>query len=216
MITIVQTKDNSPTLYSEQFDQTYHSIYGAIQESEHVFIANGLDIKKDLNTISIFEMGYGTGINAMLSMQYSQKYSKDLVYVSIEKFPVDSSIYSVFTFENHQMNSDLKMLNDMPWTEKNIFPHFQFTKLKGDLCDLILNQTFDVIFYDAFSPNAQPELWSIDIFQRMYRLLNTNGILVTYCAKGVIKRNLRDAGFQVDSKPGPPGKREMTVATKID
>ena len=104
----------------------------------------------------------------------------------------------------------------MPWTEKNIFPHFQFTKLKGDLCDLILNQTFDVIFYDAFSPNAQPELWSIDIFQRMYRLLNTNGILVTYCAKGVIKRNLRDAGFQVDSKPGPPGKREMTVATKID
>ncbi|MFY7862237.1 MAG: hypothetical protein ACOVP5_08400, partial [Chitinophagales bacterium] len=108
MITIVQTKDNSPTLYSEQFDQTYHSIYGAVQESEHVFIANGLDAKKDLNTISIFEMGYGTGINAMLSLQYAQKYSKELIYVTIEKFPIDSIIYAGLKFENHQMSLDLK------------------------------------------------------------------------------------------------------------
>ena len=216
MITIVQTKDNSPTLYSEQFDQTYHSMYGAVQESEHVFIVNGLDVKKDLNAISIFEMGYGTGINAMLSLQYAQKYSKELRYVTIEKFPIDSIIYSGLKFENHQMSLDLKLLNDLPWTENNVLPHFQFTKLKGDLCDLNLSQTFDLIFYDAFSPNAQPELWSIDIFQRMHRMLNNNGILVTYCAKGIIKRNLRDAGFRVDSKPGPPGKREMTVASKID
>jgi tRNA U34 5-methylaminomethyl-2-thiouridine-forming methyltransferase MnmC len=216
MITIVQTKDNSPTLYSEQFDQTYHSIYGAVQESEHVFIANGLDIKKDLNAISIFEMGYGTGINAMLSLQYAQKNSKNLIYVTIEKFPVESLLYADLTFENQPMSSDLKMLNDLPWTEKNILPYFQFTKLKGDLCDLILNQTFDVIYFDAFSPNAQPELWSVDVFQRMNQMLNKNGILVTYCAKGVIKRNLRDAGYRVDAKPGPPGKREMTVATKID
>ncbi len=210
------TKDLSPTLYSEEFQQTYHSIHGAISESNHVFIQYGLaEIAKTKNDISIFEMGYGTGLNAALTWQYAIKNQLQLQYFSIEKFPVKINLYENYKTQDDELNLLLSQLNQAEWEISNTFKGFQFQKVQGDLNNLILERTFNLIYYDAFSPNAQPELWTETIFKKMYDSLNPNGILVTYCAKGQVKRNLKAAGFYVESPTGPVGKREMTRARKL-
>lgn len=211
-----QTKDLSPTLYSEEFQQTYHSIHGAISESNHVFIQHGLvEIAKTKNDISIFEMGYGTGLNAALTWKYALENELDIRYLSIEKFPVERSIHDSFLTQDGDLNHLLIQLNQAEWGLLHSLERIQFQKIQDDLTKLILNQNFDLIYYDAFSPNAQPELWTEDIFRKMYACLNPNGLLVTYCAKGQVKRNLKAAGFHVESPPGPVGKREMTRARKL-
>lgn len=211
-----QTKDLSPTLYSEEFQQTYHSIHGAIAESNHVFLQKGLnEISKIKNEISIFEMGYGTGLNAALTWKYALEDKLKINYYSIEKYPVENDLISNFKTQDNELNQYLNQLNQAKWNIDHSFEGFQFQKILGDLNDIELEKTFDIIYYDAFSPNAQPELWTEDIFRKMYSCLNPNGILVTYCAKGQVKRNLKAVGFLVDSPPGPIGKREMTRGRKL-
>jgi tRNA U34 5-methylaminomethyl-2-thiouridine-forming methyltransferase MnmC len=211
-----QTKDLSPTLYSEEFQQTYHSIHGAISESNHVFIQNGLcELLKTKREISILEMGYGTGLNAALTWQYALKNELQVSFYSIEKFPVDAELYHQFITQDKQLNLMLCQLNQSEWNSNHSFGNFQFMKNQMDLESLNLEMKFDLIYYDAFSPNAQPELWTETIFKKMYDSLNPNGMLVTYCAKGQVKRNLKAAGFHVESPPGPVGKREMTRARKL-
>lgn len=210
------TKDLSPTLYSEEFQQTYHSIHGAISESNHVFIQYGLaEIAKTKNDISILEMGYGTGLNAALTWQYAIKNQLQINYYSIEKFPVDAELYHQFITQDKELNLMLSQLNQSEWNIIHSFSSFQFIKNQMDIESLNLEMKFDLIYYDAFSPNAQPELWTETIFKKMYDSLNPNGILVTYCAKGQVKRNLKAAGFYVESPTGPVGKREMTRARKL-
>lgn len=215
MTRLEQTKDLSPTLFSETFQQTYHSIHGAISESNHVFIEHGLsEILKTKSKISIFEMGFGTGLNAVLTWQYAIKNELDIQYYSIEKFPVEKNIYHEFKTQDDQLNLLLSQLNQSKWGEVHKFNKFQFQKSIDDLISIKFNQVFDLIYFDAFSPNAQPELWTESIFKKIYESMHSDGILVTYCAKGQVKRNLKTAGFLVESPAGPVGKREMTRARK--
>jgi tRNA U34 5-methylaminomethyl-2-thiouridine-forming methyltransferase MnmC len=212
-----QTKDFSPTLYSEAFQQTYHSVHGAISESNHVFIQHGLaEVAKTKVEFSIFEMGYGTGLNAALTWKYALENQLQIKYYSIEKFPVEASIIQNFKTQDLELNQLLNQLNQSEWNITNSFDHFQFQKIQGDINHLDLEKTFNLIYYDAFSPNAQPELWTEAVFRKMYECLKPNGQLVTYCAKGQVKRNLKAAGFHVESPPGPVGKREMTRARKLN
>ena len=211
-----QTKDLSPTLYSEDFQQTYHSIHGAISESNHVFIQHGLaEVAKTKNDISIFEMGYGTGLNAALTWKFALEKKLRIRYQSVEKFPVEGSIQDSFLTQENSLNHLLKQLNQAEWGIIHSLEGFQFQKIQDDITRLNLNQDFDLIYYDAFSPNAQPELWTETLFKKIYDGLNPNGLLVTYCAKGQVKRNLKAAGFYVESPPGSVGKREMTRARKL-
>lgn len=211
-----QTKDLSPTLYSEAFQQTYHSIHGALSESNHVFIQHGLaEIAKSKNEISIFEMGYGTGLNAALTWKYALENQLQIKYYSIEKFPVEAGIIENFNTQDIELNQLLNKLNKADWNISHSFDRFQFQKIQGDINFFDLEKNFDLIYYDAFSPNAQPELWTEEIFRKMYSILVPDGILTTYCAKGQVKRNLKSAGFAVESPPGPARKREMTKARKL-
>ena len=215
--TIVKTNDGSPTLYSQTFNQTYHSTHGAIAESEHVFIKNGIEwyLKHtDNQKISIFEMGFGTGLNCYLTEKYTLKNNISVEYLSIEKFPIETVLIN----EIANVLEDCKLfesIHQTPW-EEWIASHsnFKYKKTLGDLLDFNFENTIDIIFYDAFSPNSQPELWSVELFHKLYNSLNPKGILTTYCAKGQVKRNLKQAGFDVLSLPGPIGKREMTLCVK--
>lgn len=211
---IRHTKDKSPTLFSSTFDQTYHSIHGAISESLHVFIENGVKSIGPKESISIFEMGYGTGMNAMLTYLYGKHSCITMDYLSIEKFPVKNDLYNEILFEDQEMTDVLLRLNQLDWNQKHSMNGFEFEKRELDIEDFIPIRKFDVIYFDAFSPNSQPELWSARIFEKMYAMLHSGGILTTYCAKGEVKRTLKSCGFKVESRPGPIGKREMTYAIK--
>lgn len=210
------TNDLSPTLYSEEFEQAYHSHYGAISESMHVFIQNGLEkwLLSGKKNIRIFEMGFGTGLNAALTWQYALKHHLTIQYETIELFPVDINLISDFKTLDEDLNQKIQILHEINWNEPFNFEPFQLIKKQESLIDFDSAVPFDLIYFDAFSPNAQPELWTESIFEKMYQLLNPNGILTTYCAKGEVKRNLKKAEFEVQSPPGAKGKREMTVAIK--
>ena len=210
------TKDDSPTLYSEAFGQTYDSIHGAISESLHVFIRHGLEeIAQTKKQISIFEMGFGTGLNAALTWQYALQQQLDITYVTIEKFPISEEVSTQFITQDSDLNDRIVHLQAVSWNEEHVFPQFNFQKIKGDITNLELSTQFDLIYYDAFSPSSQPELWTEDVFSKMYDLIYPSGLLTTYCAKGQVKRNLKNVGFLVESPPGPMRKREMTVARKL-
>lgn len=215
--TLVKTNDGSPTLYSQTFNQTYHSSHGAIAESEHVFIKNGIEWylkNNDSQKISIFEMGFGTGLNCFLTEKFALNHKITIEYLSIEKFPIETAlikeIASVLDDSKH-----FESIHQTPW-EEWIASHtnFKYKKTLGDLLDFNFESSIDIIFYDAFSPNSQPELWSAELFHKLYKSLNPMGILTTYCAKGQVKRNLKEAGFDVLSLTGPIGKREMTLCLK--
>jgi tRNA U34 5-methylaminomethyl-2-thiouridine-forming methyltransferase MnmC len=216
--TFIETEDGSPTLFSSEFNQTYHSIHGAITESVHVFIKNGLEWylehNKPENVISIFEMGFGTGLNAYLTAQYAIEHQVQIEYTTIEKYPVHSN--NLEEISSKIDDSDLFLaLHQNTWDSPiQLNPFFSFKKIKGDLIDYHFNNPIDLIFYDAFSPSSQPELWSVAIFEKLYLSLKNNGILSTYCAKGQIKRNFKEVGFEVLALPGPIGKREMTICIK--
>lgn len=212
---ILTTKDQSFTLYSEQFEQTYHSIHGALTESLHVFIRHGLErIAQTKSTISVFEMGYGTGLNAALTWQYAIANHLIISYEGVEKFPVTTSIYEKLTLENSDLQNKLDSLNRSEWGILHSSDNFSWRKNQIDIIHYQPLHKFDIIYFDAFAPNAQPDLWSEIVFIKMYEMLNPNGILTTYCAKGEVKRTLKRCGFTIESPAGPAGKREMTVAVK--
>lgn len=214
---IKQTTDGSVTLFIEDFDEHYHSIHGAVQESKHVYIQAGLDfISKEKKSIAILEMGFGTGLNAILSFLFAKKKGINLDYHTIEKFPIDKEIYQALQQEQHYNNDDFLIIHEAKNNiQIQISQNITFTKYIIDILDFSTDKKFDIIYYDAFAPSAQEELWTTTIFEKMYTLLKNNGILVTYCAKGYVKRNLKSVGFLVESLPGPIGKREMTKATKL-
>jgi tRNA U34 5-methylaminomethyl-2-thiouridine-forming methyltransferase MnmC len=210
------TKDNSPTIFSEQFQQTYHSIHGAIAESNHVFIQHGLnELAKSNTTISIFEMGLGTGLNAALTWQNAQLHNLKINYNAIDLFPVEHVVMEKFKTEDADLNGKLNTLYNLDWDFEFELENFRFRKQNIDLHKYNSSRSVDIIYYDAFAPNAQPELWTEAVFHKLYEFLNPNGILTTYCAKGQVKRNMKVAGFSIMSPPGPIGKREMTVAKKV-
>ncbi len=209
------TADNSPTLYHPDLDEHYHSINGALQESMHVFINAGLkEITKD--KISILEIGFGTGLNALLSFTENLNIKKEVYYEAIEKFPLSKEIIKTLQ-ETSVFNSVIsRQIHRAVWEKKvKISNHFTLKKIQTDLLDYQPTQTFDLIYFDAFAPEKQPELWTEEIFSKLYKTTNQNGILVTYSAKGIVKQALRNAGFFVKRLPGPKGKRHMVRAIKV-
>lgn len=217
---IKQTHDGSYTLYSPIFKETYHSIHGALQESQHVFIENGLKrVFKD--EINILEVSFGTGLNAWLTIKNNENQDKKINYTSIEPFPIspetaDDYISSYDNITNVDKELFLS-LHKAEWGRVvSLNDNFNLLKLKVNLQDYMPNsEEFDLIYFDAFSPTSQAEMWQKVHFEKLFSSLKSNGIIVTYCAKGQVKRDLASCGFEVRTLQGPPNKREMIVAIKV-
>lgn len=218
MLKITPTLDGSNTLTDEKLGETYHSVNGAVQESMLVFIQNGLKaLGGDKKNIAVFEMGFGTGLNALLSCVHKPK---DILisYYCIEAFPVAGELLKQMRYEGLSREKELyHSIIDAPFgTWKNVSPQFLLRKEKAEFLKAGLPANFfDVIYYDAFAPKVQPELWTLECMQKCHHILKPGGLLVTYCAQGEFKRNLKAAGFRVEELPGPPGKRVMTRAVKL-
>ncbi|PIQ22854.1 MAG: SAM-dependent methyltransferase [Cytophagales bacterium CG18_big_fil_WC_8_21_14_2_50_42_9] len=218
---IRQTKDGSTTLYVPELNEHYHSINGALQESLHVFIRAGLDyMLSQKDKVRLLEIGFGTGLNALLSLQQVRLHPAQVQYDTLEKYPLSPDLIADMHFEKFILNPELldflPFLHQAPWREPvPVLPNFELRKIQADLTTYDLPENYyDLIYFDAFAPEKQPELWSDDIFRKLYNSLQVGGVLVSYCAKGSFKRSLKAAGFTVAALPGPIGKREMTRGIK--
>jgi len=218
---IRQTKDGSATLYVPELNEHYHSINGALQESLHVFIRAGLDFKLEKkDNVRLLEIGFGTGLNALLSLQQVWLHGVRVQYDTLEKYPLSPDLIADMHFEKFILNPELldflPFLHHAPWHEPvPVLPNFELRKIQADLTTYELPENYyDLIYFDAFAPEKQPELWTDEIFRQLYHSLQAGGVLVSYCAKGSFKRSLKAAGFTVESLPGPIGKREMTRGLK--
>ena len=216
---IVKTRDGSNTIFVPEFDETYHSTHGAIQESLHVFIRSGLKFKTELNDINVLEVGFGTGLNALLSFVDSEDTNRNIKYTSLEAYPLQWDLVSKLNYIdiifNGKYSEIYKKIHTCDWESfYELSPYFTLRKQNVKLQNILFDNEFDIIYFDAFAPRVQPELWTEQIFTSMYKALKPGGILVTYCAKGSVKRALRYVGFELQSIPGPPGKREMSRAIK--
>ncbi len=220
LLALVETRDGSHTVESHQFGATYHSRYGAIQESRHVFIEAGLFcqtiLKKDL---AVLEMGFGTGLNALLTAVEAERLPCQIRYETIEAYPLSLEMVVRLNYPEllslPESRSWFQAMHAAPhgdWVD--IHPHFRFRKHIGRMEAFAAPPSFDVAYFDAFAPETQPELWTEDVLGRVYDALLPGGVLVTYCAKGAVKRTLKALGFVLEALPGPPGKREMTRAVK--
>lgn len=225
---IIKTADGSNSLFVEELNENYHSIHGAIQESKHVFIEAGLKqfisdkdalqppLKENLN---ILEIGLGTGLNVLLTFIETDKLAVSINYTAIEAYPISIDLVQELNYieclEVSGYKSVFNIIHECEW-EKAVALSNQFIiyKIKNKVQDIILEKRFTLIYFDAFGPGAQPEMWEEDIFIKLYDALESGGCLVTYCAKGEVKRRLKRLGFIVESLPGPPRKREMVRARK--
>ena len=215
---IITTSDGSTTIHLPDWDENYHSKHGAIQEAKHVFIENGLSLFKD-KSIAILEIGFGTGLNAFITFLESKKLDIAVDYVGVEAYPVSATEILSMNYVNEldakAENQIFEQMHTSNWEEKTAISNtFSLTKRKQFFVDIEDVAQFDLIYFDAFGYRVQPELWSTEIFQKMYNALKPNGVLVTYAARGVVKRSMIEVGFTVEKLPGPPGKREMFRATK--
>jgi tRNA U34 5-methylaminomethyl-2-thiouridine-forming methyltransferase MnmC len=216
---IITTHDGSHSLLHEQLNETYHSIHGAIQESKHVFIEHGLAFVQNSGKqeMQILEVGFGTGLNALLTLQYALTHKLIIHYTTVEAFPVEENVWSKLNYtESTDSRIWFQKLHHANWDEWiNISPEFQIRKLKSTLQEVALEQEyFDLIYFDAFAPNKQPEMWEVTLLKKVVEAVKPKGVFVTYCAKGQLKRDLRSLQLTIESLPGPPGKREMVRAQK--
>jgi len=206
------TSDGSHTLFVPEIDECYHSSHGAIQESRHIFIEAGLKQCSKTN-IRILEVGFGTGLNALLAYAEAEKAGKRIHYTTLEKFPLQSDKAFLLNFPqliDENLNAVFETMHLSNWNElQNISPFFVLEKLEADFTTYNLTGKYDVIFFDAFSPEKQPEMWTQEQFEKIAAVCNPEAILTTYCAKGIVRRALQSAGFTVERLPGPPGKREI-------
>ena len=215
---IIQTLDGSTTIHLKEWDECYHSKHGAIQEAQHVFIKNGLSLFPN-QSVSILEIGFGTGLNAFISFLESSKLNQSINYVGVEAYPVNATEVLAMNYVD-ELNAKsqkevFEKMHESKWNEKiELTAEFELTKRKQFFDEIDDVEQFDLIYFDAFGYRVQPELWSTDIFQKMYIALRPGGKLVTYAARGVVKRSMIEVGFTVEKLPGPPGKREMFRASK--
>ena len=216
---IIKTADGSHTIRIEHWDEQYHSKHGAISESYHVFIDSGLKCVNKKH-IAILEMGFGTGLNALISLIEADKISVQINYTAVEAYPVSKKEWLMLNYAD-QLNAPgydehFQRMHSSPWSETvRITDNFSLTKLKEDMALVKKEEEYNLIYFDAFGYRVQPELWDLEVFRNMYHSLKNDGILVTYAAKGVVRRNMQAVGFEVERLPGPPGKREMLRGRKI-
>ena len=223
---IITTADGSKTIHLPEWDEQYHSKHGAVQEALHVFIKTGLHHlchsvldSESIKDISILEIGFGTGLNAYLTMLESSKLNIAIDYVGVEAYPVNAKEIQVLNYPKIIINKEQDGLFDAlhikDWeTKHQITNSFTLTKRQQFFKDINEVDTYNLIYFDAFGARVQPELWTEDIFLKMYKALKPKGVLVTYSAKGSVRRAMQAVGFIVERLPGPPGKREMLRATK--
>lgn len=213
-----QTADGSYTLYIPELDEHYHSIKGALTESQHIFINMGLKHSTAHNP-RILEIGLGTGLNAFLSLITAEETNRNVHFTSIERYPLDDKIIRQLDYPsiiNLGHENDYYAIHEAPWEEDSkLTPWFTLHKIEGDFTNYEFQRGYDIIYFDAFAPEKQPEMWEQSLFDSLYEVLNEGGLLTTYCAKGVVRRMLQSAGFTVERLQGPPGgKREILRATK--
>ncbi|OQP45771.1 tRNA (5-methylaminomethyl-2-thiouridine)(34)-methyltransferase MnmD [Niastella populi] len=220
---LIVTKDGSHSVAIPEWEVSYHSVYGAVQESLHVFIESGLKYWLDKHTSAsrcvIFEMGFGTGLNALLSILESKRRQRKIMYETIEAFPLEQSITRELNYctalEQGFWQPVFDSLHSGEWNStQHITNFFSFKKIRSLLADYTPGEPVNIIYYDAFAPSAQPELWTKEVFERMLNILAPDGILVTYSSKGDVRRALLAAGFSVEKIAGPAGKREMIRASR--
>ena len=217
---ILQTLDGSTTIHLPDWNESYHSKHGAIQEAYHVFIQNGLNTFNS-QPVSILEIGFGTGLNAFITFLESKKSNQKIDYYGVEAYPISTDEISQMNYVSElnaiSENTIFDRLHECEWETKNIIsPLFTLTKRKQFFEQIEDEYKYDLIYFDAFGYRVQPELWSTEIFKKMYKSLKSKGTLVTYAARGVVKRSLIEVGFKVEKLPGPPGKREMFRAAKFE
>lgn len=217
---IIQTLDGSTTIHLKEWDECYHSKHGAIQEAQHVFINNGLSLFPN-QSVSILEIGFGTGLNAFITFLEAEKFNQSINYVGVEAYPVATSEVLAMNYVDELNAVPQKIIfermHESKWNEKVVLStEFTLTKRKQFFDEINDVARFDLIYFDAFGYRVQPELWSTTIFQKMYTALRPGGKLVTYAARGVVKRSMMEVGFTVEKLPGPPGKREMFRASKAE
>jgi tRNA U34 5-methylaminomethyl-2-thiouridine-forming methyltransferase MnmC len=217
---IIITGDGSHSVTIPERNISYHSKYGAIQESVHIFIEAGL--KPALHVyplLHVFEMGFGTGLNTLLTLIQAEQENQLVAYQAIDNCPLEKSMTSKINFcsrlDRPDLQSVFELLHDCEW-EKDIpiSNWFRFRKCKQDFIDHLPRQTYHLIFFDPFDPAAQPELWEKKIFEKLFAMLRTAGALLTYSSSGRVRRSLEEAGFAVQKLPGPPHKREIIRAVK--
>jgi tRNA U34 5-methylaminomethyl-2-thiouridine-forming methyltransferase MnmC len=216
---IIKTEDGSNTLYMEEMDETYHSTHGAIQEAKHVFIQNGLSQFVSKDEVTVFELGFGTGLNCLLTYLYAQEHNIQLNYFGIEAYPVELELLNAMDYTKEMSDDAVEkyaQIHQSSWDEMNVLSsYFSLKKMEQKIQNFeVEKESIDLIYFDAFGPRAQSEMWDISVLKKMVDLLKPNGILVTYCAQGQFKRDLKSLGFVLEALAGPPGKREMTRATK--
>jgi tRNA U34 5-methylaminomethyl-2-thiouridine-forming methyltransferase MnmC len=217
---LVTTGDGSQTFFSEQYGVTYHSRFGAITESAHVFIAAGLRYKAAVQReIRVLETGFGTGLNAFMTWLEAERRNLRVRYLGLEMQPMDEATVGALGYAAMlgaaERGADFEALHRCAWGKSHPFSeHFVFQKEKIPIEQFQGDAAFDLVYFDAFAPQAQPELWTAEVFAHMYAALDAEGVLVTYCAQGAFKRTLKSVGFKVERLAGPPGKREMTRAYK--
>ena len=210
------TNDGSTTLYNGEIDECYHSMFGARNESMHIFIESGLKLCHK-TPINVLEVGFGTGLNAFLTALEAEKNGTPIHYTTLELYPLTPNIYTKLPYaETSEERNLFTLLHTCAWEQTiPITPYFSITKLQADLSTIHFDSTFGCVFFDAFSPEKQPELWEESIFAKIYKAMNTGGVLTTYCAKGVVRRTLQHVGFVVERIAGPVGgKREILRARK--
>ncbi len=217
----VKTKDGSPSLYVPELKQNYHSLHGALQESRHVFIKSGLHHFSEKPELKILEVGFGTGLNALLTHFEKTNPNQKIYYHSLEKYPLEEEEWSAIHWPelflaSPEYHEFYNQAHQAKWNQIEVLNnHFELQKTQIDLVDFEPpGMSYDLIYFDAFSPEAQPKLWTKEVFSRLYKALKMDGILVTYCVKGSVRRAMEAAQFEVEKIPGPPGKREMSRAIK--
>ncbi len=217
---IITTADGSKTIQIEDWNEQYHSVHGAIQEAMHVFILHGLFCFLDSHKpISILEIGFGTGLNAFITLLESEKSNLHINYTGVEAYPVTQEEVDALNYtEQLKTNNTLfSKLHQCDWEVlHHITPKFSLTKQQKFFKEIDAVAEYDLIYFDAFGARVQPELWTEGVFELMYKALKTKGVLVTYSAKGSVRRAMQAVGFSVEKLPGPPGKREMLRATKLE
>ncbi|SNC76331.1 tRNA U34 5-methylaminomethyl-2-thiouridine-forming methyltransferase MnmC [Hymenobacter gelipurpurascens] len=225
LLEVRTTADGSSTLYVPALDEHYHSTHGALQEARHVYLAAGLEpalaeSAEATVPVWVLEVGFGTGLNALLTLERTLHAPQVIFYDTIEKFPLPANVIGQLSTETYLTNEDLldyhQQLHASSWNRPVVLtPQFVLLKMAGALQDTPLSEnTYQVIYFDAFAPEKQPDMWTDEIFAQLYAATAPGGVLVSYCAKGSFRRSLKAAGWLVEKIPGPPGKREMTRARK--
>jgi tRNA U34 5-methylaminomethyl-2-thiouridine-forming methyltransferase MnmC len=215
----ILTADGSSSLLNTSLNETYHSIHGAVQESLHVFIHHGLNYAlAQKSEIKILEVGFGTGLNAFLTLQQLDGTSYKVEYTTIEAFPIEEAIWQKLNYANSETSKEwFNEIHRAPWGEwATTTSSFKLLKLHTTLQQVSLeSQHYNVVYFDAFAPNKQPEMWTLPMLKKIADAMTVDGAFVTYCAKGQLKRDLQSLSLKVEALPGPPGKREMVRAIKF-